>query len=170
MPNRFDMRPTNTDAGNTVHLPDNGLAQSEVGPGPVPQNNIQRVNPGRIDIVVSPANPPARTTTGSTAASPSDSSFDSRNRKGAAERARSRGDYRTATREYLKALDGAGDDAADIHYQLGRCYQFLEENDSAITHYNDAIVEYKKVAASGKNAEEANRQIKRCEAGIRACQ
>ena len=87
-----------------------------------------------------------------------------------AERARARGDYRTATREYLKALDGAGDDAADIHYQLGRCYQFLEENDSAISHYTDAITEYKRIASSGKNADEANRQIKRCEAGIRACQ
>lgn len=170
LPNRFEMRPT-PDPGNTIHLPDNGLAPSEIGPSPASQADTRRTTPGRMDIIVSQSTPttnkPVNT---SGAAAPTDSSFDSRDRKTTAERARARGDYRTAAREYLKALDGAGDDAADIHYQLGRCYQFLEENESAISHYNDAIAEYRRQAAAGKNADEANRQIKRCETGIKACQ
>lgn len=156
-----------TESGNTIHLPDSSSA-SDSGQPPARTNpEPPRPNPGKIEIIVTPGN-----TTGKAAStgSASDSSIDSRGRRAAAQQAQLRGDYRTAAREYLKALDGAGEDAATIHQQLGLCYQRLEDKDAAISHYNDAIAEYKRQIAAGKNTEAANRGVKACEAGIRASQ
>ena len=96
--------------------------------------------------------------------------MDSRSRRAVALQAQVQGKYRQAVRDYLKALDGAGDDAALIHQQVGVCYQRLDEKESAITHYNDAITEFKRQIASGKNVETAQSGIRFCEASIRNCQ
>jgi tetratricopeptide (TPR) repeat protein len=96
--------------------------------------------------------------------------MDSRSRRAIALQAQLAGNYRTAVREYIKSLDGAGEDAAHIHYQIGLCYQRLEDRESAVAHYTDALAEYKRLAASGRNVEAANRGIKSCDAGIKACQ
>ena len=160
---------------NTVLLPErNGLSTSELGPGP----NVGRVgsesprsNPGsKIEIVVSQdnGNSTAPGTPATSSQQPSNSSMDSRSRRAMAHQAQLGGDYRRAVREYLKALDGAGDDTASIHQQIGICYQRLDDKESAKTHYNDAIAAYKQLIAAGKNVESAQSGIRACERSLRA--
>ena len=96
--------------------------------------------------------------------------MDSRSRRAIALQAQMRGDYRLAVREYLKALDGAGDDSGTIHQQVGICYQRLADKESAIAHYNYAIAEFKRQVSASRNAETAQNAIKSCERSIKALQ
>jgi hypothetical protein len=160
---------------NTVLLPErNGLSRSELGPGPnvgrAPSEN-PRSSPGsKIEIVVSQdnGNSTAPGTPATSAQQPSNSSMDSQSRRVIAHRAQLGGDYRRAVREYLKALDGAGDDTASIHQQIGICYQRLDDKESAKTHYNDAIAAYKQLIAAGKNVDVAQSGIRACERSLKA--
>jgi len=159
-------------AERTIHLPDNGLAPSEVGPPPAAAQPSPP--PGKIEIVVSQnpgASPAAGGGSGRTAAATSQPPhMDSRVRQTAGLQAQMRGDYRTAVREYLKALDGAGDQSALIHERIALCYQRLDDRESAITHYNDALALYRQQAESGRNVEAANRAIRACETALKALQ
>ncbi len=157
---------------NTVHLPDNnGLARNELGPGPNPAvrtgTDSPRSNPGKIEIIVSQdgGNSAAPGTPSTTPAS-----MDSRSRQAIANQAQLEGDYRRAAREYLKSLDGSGDDAAGIHQKIGICYQRLDDKASAIAHYNDAIAEYKRQIAAGRNVDSAQSGIKACERSLKVLQ
>lgn len=189
-----------SDQGSTVHLPDNnGLSGAEVGPGPngnnggAPSGNSGNgfsgtqgasgtgngsKGTGRIEIIVSPGAPKpggngtngnsARINGGNT--DTTTSSLDSRSQRRIAQDLQSRNQYKQAISAYIKALDGAADDAGAIHQQIGLCYQRLDEKDSAISHYNSAIAAYKQQVSGGHNVDSANRGIRACEAGIKACQ
>jgi tetratricopeptide (TPR) repeat protein len=169
-----------TAAGNTIHLPDNGLSPSELGPPPVntqtapqPATPAPPKNHGKIEIIVSNNPNAGRGSQGSAPAirnTEDSSTMDSRNLKRVAQDYQFKGQYKLAISNYIKALDGAGDDAASLHYQIGLCYQRLDERDSAIAQYNAAIAAYKQMAASGQNVDSANRGIRAAEAGIKACQ
>ena len=157
---------------STVHLPDNnGLAKNELGPGPNPTprtgTDSPRSNPGKIEIIVS-QDGGSSAAPGTPATTPA--SMDSRSRRAIAYQAQLEGDYRRAAREYLKSLDGSGDDAASIHQQIGICYQRLDDKASAIAHYNDAIAEYKRQIAAGRNVESAQSGIKACERSLKVLQ
>lgn len=171
--------------GNTVHLPDNGLSQSELGPPPGSTQNAQ--NPaapaapprdrGKIEIIVSNDNAGGKgspgtgnTNRGNSNNNNSGASMDSRSVKRIAQDYQLKGQYKLAISNYIKALDGAADDAGPIHYQIGLCYQRLDERDSAISQYSAAIAAYKEMVSAGKNADAANRGIRAAEAGIKACQ
>jgi tetratricopeptide (TPR) repeat protein len=168
-------------ASNTVHLPDNGLNSSELGPPPVNQQTSPPVtqqsppkNHGKIEIIVSNDPNAGRGLQGGSGLSRisdvSSSSLDSRSVKRIAQDYQLKGQYKLAISNYIKALDGAGDDAASLHYQIALCYQRLDERDSAISQYTASIAAYKQMAASGQNVDAANRGIRAAEAGIKACQ
>jgi tetratricopeptide (TPR) repeat protein len=163
------------ESSSTVHLPESSPEQGNTGQTPAnPATNVAtrppQKNYGKVEIIVTDDNGRSKSvSSGSTVGSPN-SSMESRSRRASGQQAQLRGDYRTAIREYIKALDGAGDDAAIIYQQIGLCYQRLGENDSAITNYNNAIAEYRRLVAAGRNADTANRGIKICETAIRACQ
>jgi tetratricopeptide (TPR) repeat protein len=176
--------------GNTVHLPDNGLAPSEVGPAPGGQaspftqgaqaqpqqpasNPAPNPNRGKIEIIVSnnPTGPGAQT--GSSTQRNTDassSSMDSRSAKRVALDYQIKGQYKLAITNYIKALDGAGDDAASIHYQIGLCYQRLDERENAVAQYAAAVAAWKEQLAAGQNTDAAARGIRAAQAGIKACQ
>ncbi len=158
----------------TIHLPDGSQNASDSNgasaASSAPANNASPRAPGKIEITVSSAGSSGTGATRSSNGESSSSSMDSRARRAVALQAQLQSKYRQAVRDYLKALDGAGDDAALIHQQIGVCFQRLDEKDSAITHYNDAIAEYKKQVASGKNVESAQSGIRFCDAAIRNCQ
>lgn len=181
------------DQNGVVHLPDNGLAPSEIGPPPTGANTpatisasgqtpgqIQsqtpapRHNQGKIEIIVAPdttragsVNTPSRRADTGDAGTPT---MDARSQRRVALDLQMRSQYRQAATAYIKALDGAGDDAAEIHQQIGLCYQRMDDHDSAVAQYNAAIDAYKSLIAAGKNVEAAKRGIRTCEAGIKACQ
>lgn len=176
--------------GSTIHLPENGLAPSEIGPPPASaraaQSNAGTVTPANVAANPAPANPkktgrieivvtqePQRGSGAGRTISDSGSqgaNMDSRSTLAYARQLQMSGNYSRAVTQYTKALDGAGDDAASIHQQIALCYQRLDQKDSAVTHYNDAIASFKAQISAGHNVEAANRGIKTCEAGIRACQ
>jgi len=163
------------ESSNTVHLPESRPEQVVTGtePGNPAANATPQSPPknyGKVEIIVSDDTGRSKSVSSGTTAGSPNSSMESRSRRASGQQAQLRGDYRTAIREYLKALDGAGDDAAIIYQQIGLCYQRLGENDSAIANYNNAIAEYRRLIAAGRNAESANRGIKICETAIRACQ
>jgi tetratricopeptide (TPR) repeat protein len=180
MDGRNNGRNTNS-TGGTVHLPDNGGVDTNASlPNtPITTYNPTRANPasqGRIEIVVSPGNTAGNAGTGtantnkgagSEASAPS---MDSHSLRRTAQDLQVRGQYKRAVTEYIKSLDGAGDEAASIHQQMALCYQRLDDNENAIAQYNAAISAYKAQAAAGRNADAANRGIKACETGIKACQ
>lgn len=161
----------------TIHLPDTtvnpgdiGTAANEQTPQPPPRRT------GKIEIVVAPEDAGA----GKSASASSEmktaslrdgssSTLDSRARRDLARRLQLQGQYRRAATEYIRALDGAGDDAGLIHQQIALCYQRLDDKESAINHYKEAIAEYKKQISAGRNIEAAQRGIQAAEMGIRAC-
>jgi hypothetical protein len=170
--------------GSTVHLPDNGLGASELGPPPgttqgtqpPPATTVPPRDRGKIEIIVSNDSAPGKTlpNTGNAgrtdSGNSSGSSMDSRTARRIAQDYQLKGQYKLAISNYIKALDGAGDDAGSIHYQIGLCYQRLDERDSAISQYSSAIVAYREMLSAGKNTDAANRGIRAAEAGIKACQ
>jgi tetratricopeptide (TPR) repeat protein len=175
--NEIRTNPNANQGSGTVHLPDNGLAPSETGPPPVTNQSTPAVTPrrdtGRIEIIVS--NDPQGTskTTNNTVPRKGDGSsatMDSRSSKQIAQDYQLKSQYKLAVSNYIKALDGAGDDAASIHYQIGLCYQRLEERENAVAQYTAAVAAYKEQVAAGKNVDSATRGIKASEAGIKACQ
>ena len=149
---------------NTVILPEkNGLSASELGPPPGSSESASR-GPGKIEIIVSQD--------GGESAAPgtpatSNSSMDSRSRRAIAYQAQLEGDYRRAVREYLKSLDGAGDDRAGIHQQIGICYQRLDDKESALSHYKTAVGEFKRLIAAGRNVEASQSGLRACERSIK---
>lgn len=166
------------DNNNTFYLPDETPPARPPEPTTGTGNNTgaapSRPGPGRIEITVSPDSPGGKTDARG-AASPPDSKSDphaptmeSRARRAGAQQYQLQGNYRNAVKEYLKALDGAGDDAASIHQQLALCYQRLDEKENAIAHYQQAIDAYKALIAAGRNTEIASRGLKASEAGLRA--
>jgi tetratricopeptide (TPR) repeat protein len=158
----------------TIHLPDSNQNTSDTNgasaTSPAPANNTSPRAPGKIEITVSSAGSSGTGAARSAGGESSSSTMDSRARRAVALQAQLQSKYRQAVRDYLKSLDGAGDDAALIHQQIGVCFQRLDEKDSGITHYNDAIAEYKKLVAAGKNVESAQSGIRFCDAAIRNCQ
>jgi Tfp pilus assembly protein PilF len=161
-------------AGGTVHLPDSEAPNTNASLPNIPITNSNQVRPnppsqGKIEIVVSPGGNTGNTgkSTGNEASAPS---MDSHSLRRAAQDLQVRGQYKRAITEYIKALDGAGDEAASIHQQMALCYQRLDDFENAIAQYNAAISAFKAQAASGRNVDAANRGIKACETGIKACQ
>ncbi len=160
-----------TPQNNTIHLPDAASEGTQGGANPGnggAQGAPSRPNYGKVEIIVSDGN--AKTGSAGTAPGSPNASMDSRGRKANAQQLQLAGKYDVAVREYLKALDGAGDDAAIIYQQIGLCYQRLGDNDSAIANYRNAISEYQKLIAANRNTDSATRGIKTCETAIRAIQ
>lgn len=158
-PMERDASATRNEPDTTFHLPENP-APTPTDPAAAPSRD-----PGKIEIVVSPgasSNPSAGSGDAAGAA------MDSRSRQMAAQQLQMQGNYQRAIKEYLKALDGAGDDTASIHQKIALCYQRLDDKESATTHYNDAIAAYKALISAGRNVEAANRGIKACEAALKA--
>jgi len=144
---------------NTIHLPDN--------PNPTPNvASPQPSNPGKIVIDVVPGD--GNNKSSGSGDGSGGTAQDSRARRALGQQFQIQGNYQRAIREYLKALDGAGDDTASIHQQIALCYQRLDDKESAVTHYNDAISAYKELINAGRNVESAQRGIKACEASIKA--
>jgi tetratricopeptide (TPR) repeat protein len=175
---RFNEQNNGSNGSGVVHLPDTtGTDQTQPSGGSTtnPASNQVRPNPGRIEIVVSPnggnghgGSPSVRPAPGgNTGSGPTP---DSRQQRDYARQLQMQNQYQRAITAYIKALDGAGDEAGPIHQQIATCYQRLGENESAIAQYNEAISEYKKLIGAGRNAEAAQRGIRTCEAGIKACQ
>lgn len=153
----------------TIHLPEPGSDTGQGGSNPSgAQGGPNRPNYGRVEIIVSDGN--SKTGSSGTIAGSPNASMDSRGRKANAQQLQLAGKYDVAVREYLKALDGAGDDAAIIYQQIGLCYQRLGDNDSAIANYRNAISEYQKLIAANRNTDSATRGIKTCETAIKAIQ
>jgi tetratricopeptide (TPR) repeat protein len=187
-------QPGASSRGGTVHLTDTTGSQVPVANAGAPsavtsnastpnsaQTNPPRPNTGRIEIIVSPGPPTGSSGTtgnsgsvnaGNNSAGPgvSGGTFDSVSHRRAAQDAQSRGDYRKALASYLRALDGAGDDAGAIHQQMGLCYQRLDDGANAVNHYREAIKVYRAQVAAGRNVEAANRGIAACETGIKVVQ
>lgn len=140
---------------NSQNPPTGGAAQS---PSP---------NPGRIRIDIAPdSGRPAAPGEASPGAS---NSNNSRSARAAAKEYHLQGNYQAAIREYIRALDGAGEDSAMIHQQIAICHQRLGDKESAITHYEKALAGFREQIAAGRNVEAAKQGIRVCEAGIRAC-
>ncbi len=168
------------ESDGVVHLPEGGTSGGAPEPGTTsaqpletatapPGSQAQR-NLGKISIIVSEDTPSGRAVSTASANGNSSGSMDSRNHRAIAQQAQMQGNYPSAIKEYSRALDGAGDDSAFIHQQIALCYQRLDQRDSAITHYRDAIAEYNKQIAAGRNVESAKRGIRFCDDGIRVCQ
>ena len=150
------------DISTTEHLPDSTFVRTPASADTAspPQ---QTTSPGHIEITVLPDNSSHNPTNVNNA------NMDSNNQKHLAQRYQMEGKYRLAATSYIKALDGAGDDAASIQQQIGYCYQKLDDKDAAISHYNEAINAYKNQISAGRNTNSANQGIKVCQAGINAC-
>jgi tetratricopeptide (TPR) repeat protein len=160
----------NQTGAGTVHLPDSQGVEINQASNGAGSGQTTRT-PGKIEIVVSPGG--EQKNTGSTSKSGGDdagSSMDSRDQRRAALRYQSEGNYRMALTSWIKSLDGAGDDAADIHQHIALCHQRLDDKESAVEQYKAAISAYKQLISAGRNVEAAKRGVKACEAGIKACQ
>jgi tetratricopeptide (TPR) repeat protein len=96
---------------------------------------------GKIEIIVSPGpGAGSEKATGSRgSAADNGSSIDSRSALEIARDLHNRGQYAKAVNNYVKALDGAGDGAADIHQKIALCYYRLGDKDNAVAHYQTAI-------------------------------
>lgn len=80
-----------------------------------------------------------------------------------------KGDYNGAIRAFQKALPNAGDEAGYLHQKIAQCFQHRGARESAISHYEKAIVELQKQIDAGRRVELARDAIRVCEAGIRIC-
>ncbi|MCS6776364.1 MAG: tetratricopeptide repeat protein [Chthonomonadaceae bacterium] len=80
-----------------------------------------------------------------------------------------KGDYNGAIRAFQKALPHAGDEAGYLHQKIAQCFQHRGARESAISHYEKAIVELQKQIDAGRRVELARDAIRVCEAGIRIC-
>jgi tetratricopeptide (TPR) repeat protein/ribosomal protein L40E len=152
--------------GTTFILPDNqNSGQNPPSDGGTAQPPPS--NPGRIRIDIAPdsgrTSAPGESTPGNA------NSGNSRTARAAAKEYHLQGNYQAAIREYIRALDGAGEDSAMIHQQIAICHQRLGDKESAITHYEKALAGFRDQIAAGRNVEAANQGIRVCEAGIRAC-
>jgi tetratricopeptide (TPR) repeat protein len=152
--------------GTTFILPDSQSSgqnpQSDGGTVQPPPSN-----PGRIRIDIAPDS--GRSAPASESSPGASNSNSSRAARAAAKEYHLQGNYQAAIREYIRALDGAGEDAAMIHQQIAICHQRLGDKESAITHYEKALAGFREQIAAGRNVEAANQGIRVCEAGIRAC-
>lgn len=79
-------------------------------------------------------------------------------------------DYTAAITAYRKALPTAGDDSGFIYQQIAFCYQRKGEKSSAISNYQSAINEYKRLVDSGRQVDKAKDGIRVSERGINVCQ
>lgn len=77
--------------------------------------------------------------------------------------------YKQACNLYLRALDGAGDEAAYIYSRAARCFRSIGDKNSAISNYQHGVDEAQKLVASGHQAETARNLIRECESGIKIC-
>ncbi len=163
---------TSNQGSTTIHLPD----ASNTGGDTSASNNATTAQPtqnnsGQIDIQVLPDNggPNSPTTTNTSSSSGSSSGMDSQASLKIAQDLQMQGQYRQAIRNYIKALDGAGNLGGIIQQQMALCYFRLGEKDKAISHYQDAISIYKSQLSAGKNVDAAQSGINTCQAGIQAC-
>ena len=78
-------------------------------------------------------------------------------------------DYPGAILAFRKALGGANDESAYVYLELGQCYQAHHENRNAVSMYEHARDDYKKLVAAGRQLERANESIRICETGIKIC-
>jgi tetratricopeptide (TPR) repeat protein len=142
---------------------------ANTGAGGAAQQPPSRPNPGKIEIIV--ANGPNDTPkppAGSPNTPANTAAGESRARRAIAQENQVQGNYRRALAEYYKALDGAGDDAPAIHQQIAVCHQRLDDRESAVKHYTEAINGFKALIAAGKQVDASNAAIKACELGIKA--
>lgn len=156
----------------TYILPDQGSASAGQALAAAAQDTAAR-GPGKIEIVVSDDTRGAAGSGGSQSAPGGSgrlaSTMDSRSRRAIAMDLQMKGDYRRAAAEYLKSLDGAGDEAALIHQRIALCYQRLNEKDRAVSHYSEAVKAFREQKEAGRKPDAAAQGIKACEAGIQAC-
>jgi Tfp pilus assembly protein PilF len=80
-----------------------------------------------------------------------------------------KGDYGGAIIAFHKALAGANDETAYIYQQMAQCYQARNENRNAISMYEHARDEYRKLSTAGRQVARANDGIRICETGIKIC-
>ncbi len=154
--------------GTTFILPDDQNAgQNTQNPPSGSAAQPPSSNPGRIRIDIAPDS--GRSAAPGESAPGASSSSNSRSARAAAKEYHLQGNYQAAIREYIRALDGAGEDSAMIHQQIAICHQRLGDKESAITHYEKALAGFREQIAAGRNVEAANQGIRVCEAGIRAC-
>ncbi len=185
---QFSGRPTTPQ--RDIILPDNGQSGSSGNSGNTGNNGIApgtntglRPDPGKIDIRITdtpavgkgngggtvsvpPTNPGAGS--GNSNSQTPSSSQESQSRRASAQALQLQGLYPRAAVEYMKALDGAGDDAASIHQQIALCNQRSDNKDAAIAHYGDAARLFKQMIDAGKNVEAARQGLRSCEAALRA--
>ncbi len=161
-----------SESTGTVHLPDNPGIQ--MNPATANQTDPGSSRPrGKVEIIVSPAGNDVKTSGAGRTGQGGDgnnANFDSREQRTVALRYQSEGNYRQALTSWIKALDGAGDDAAFIHQQVGFCHQKLGDSESAIAQYKAAIAAYNEQIKAGRSVEAAKRGLRASEAGIKACQ
>lgn len=173
---------------SAFHLPDRSTDYNMNGANPpaqqppmqqAPAQQSPPRDPGHIEIILAPdpsgashssAKPPANSAGGSPSAGGDNGpTAASRSRYAIAQEYQMKGDYARAAAEYKRALEGAGDDAGLIHQKIALCYQRLDQRDSAIAHYNDAIRAFKQMKAAGRNVDLADQGIRASEAGIANC-
>ena len=178
---RAGQQPAEPDA-SAFHLPDRTPGAGSVNPNanvvPQPPSSPPR-DPGHIEIILAPdptsaartgSKPPAGGSNGgSRSSAASEPSLDSRARRAIAQEYQMKGDYARAANEYKRALEGAGDDAGLIHQKIALCYQRLDQRESAIAHYNDAIRAFQQLKAAGRNVDLAEEGIRASQAGIANC-
>lgn len=171
-PNTAMMEYPNGQPGRFI-LPE---GQPNASPGAQPSSQPDPGRPaeqpkpsGRIEIVVNPENGGRTAAPNPNTSEPAQPTGDPRSLYLAGQRFQIEGNYPKAIAEYVKALDGAGDEAPMIHQKIALCYYRTGNRESAISHYNSSIKLYKDQIGAGKNQEAANQGIRAAEAGIKAC-
>ncbi|MCL5283993.1 MAG: tetratricopeptide repeat protein [Armatimonadetes bacterium] len=162
------INPSQSTNQTSVHLSDTGNSanNSNGANGNHSSSPGQSKPEGRIKIIVGPANG-SNTTSPSPGGSSISTSVDSRSLQNIATHYQLEGSYQRAVNTYLKAMDGAGDEAPGIYQQIAICYQHLGEKNQARSNYDQAISGYKALITAGRKTDWAKRGIQACEAGLR---
>ena len=78
-------------------------------------------------------------------------------------------DYAGAILAFKKALAGANDETGYVYEKMGACYSAKGDNKGAVSMYERARDEYKKLISAGRQVDRATEGIRICETGIKIC-